>query len=104
MAKYKLTITDLASGKVVDEKACDGIAGTVISRESADWSAPTCFTLVPKLPVSDVLSMLMALDTIKAYMLKADPVLARSYAHKDKIIRETVTCNIDELKKQAGLL
>lgn len=101
MAKYKLTITNLESGKVEFERACNGIIGAAVS-QGAGSSSPTSFSVMSKLLPVDSVSLLMALDHEKDHILASNPVVALGYGMRDKLFSERVRVDITALKKQAG--
>lgn len=102
MAKYKLTITDVETGEIKHEEACDGIMGATICRIPTSLKAPKSINFVKSLSRLDVISLLMALDMSKTGVLATDPVTAEAYSLRDEIFPERVSINIDELENQAG--
>lgn len=99
---YKLTITDLETGKIEQEKVCDGIMCATFSREQDPMQATNAFFFEHNLTKIEVISLLISWDDIRESLFKEDPYIALGYHLRDKIFRHRVVIDINGLEKQFG--
>lgn len=102
MAQYKLTITDLETGKIECEKGCDGIMLSIVSREQDRIPAPESFFMGHKLSGIEVVSLLIATDDSREKLFAENPAVALGYHIRDRIFPQHMVVDINELEKQVG--